>query len=165
MSVREAIAKNPTTTTIVTLVVLAGTIVYCLHGISSASGTASNQAYFTTDDGQSFFVDSMDHLPPFDREGKPAYRVWMYSCDGGVTKFPGYLERLTPQGLARMEPELADYKSGKTRVPPGVGPTDIEVKKPGPGNSWVNRANYQEAQKITVVQCPAGTGSPEVQLP
>ncbi len=104
-------------------------------------------------------------LPPFDHDGKPAARVWMFSCDGGKTKFPGFLERYTPQAQARIEAATQDFNSGKTHVPPVTNLSDTEVKKPGPGNPWVSRANYQEAQKITNVQCPDGNGSPEVQLP
>jgi hypothetical protein len=164
MSVREAIKKRPGLTTVVTLVVLASTLFYVVRSTFSSSPSAIS-AYFTIDEGQTVFVDTVDHFPPFDHSGQPAYEVWMFSCDGGKTKFPGYLERYTPQAKARMESALADFNSGKSHIPPAPNPNDTEVKKPGSGNSWVSRANYQEAQKITTVQCPDGTGSPESQLP
>ena len=92
--------------------------------------------------------------------------VWMYSCDGGKTKFPGFLERYTPQAKARLESALVDFNSGKSHIPPSASAGDAEVKKPGPGNPWVSRTNYQQAHKITNVQCPDGSGgTPEVQIP
>jgi hypothetical protein len=165
MSIREAIAKRPALSTAVALIFLIGALFYVVRSTLHSPSPSAMGAYFTTDEGQTVFTDTVDHFPPFDHGGQLASEVWMFSCDGGKTKFPGFLERYTPQAKARLETALADFKSGKSHIPPAPGPADSEVKKPGPGNPWVSRANYQEAQKITTVQCPAGGGSPEVQLP
>jgi len=125
---------------------------------------AYTKGYFTTDDGQSLFTESMDQLAPFDHHGSPAYRAWVFSCDGGKTTFVAYLERCTPKGLGRLKPLQADFQAGKSRLAPSPNPDELEVKKPGSGNPWVNRSNALEAQKITNVQCPNG-GTPELQFP
>ena len=150
---------------LVALLAAVGGILYVVRSATAPPLTMSNSAYFTTDDGQTIFVESTDNLPPFDHDGLPASRVWMYSCDEGKTKFPGFLERYTPQAKARIESGIKDFNSGKSQTMPKVTPSDTEVKKPGPGNHWVSRANFEEAQKITTIQCPNGGGSPEVQLP
>jgi hypothetical protein len=166
MSVRETITRNPAVSTVIALVLLSGCLFYILHGSLNSPSASVVKAYFTIDEGKTVFTDTVDHIPPFDHSGEQAYKVWMFSCDGGTTKFPGFLERYTPQAKAKMESALADFNSGKSRVPPVPSPGDTEVKKPGPGNPWVSRTNYQEAQKITNVQCPDGSGgTPEVQVP
>jgi len=78
------------------------------------------QAYFTVDDGQTFF-EAPAQVPPFTYHGREAVRAVVYSCDGGKTKFVAYLLRHPPEEKAAAE---AILKRGG-RMPPG------EVKRPG----------------------------------
>src|SRR5205814_8476268 len=57
----------------------------------------SPKDFYTTDDGDTWFVDDNDKITPFDHDGRPAVLVHLFTCDGGNTKFVGYLERL-PDG-------------------------------------------------------------------
>src|SRR5688500_13766950 len=61
------------------------------HNVEVRSGV-----WFTTDDGKTLFTDNARKLPPFDHYGKPAYRAYVYTCDGGKTQFVAFLERYTP---------------------------------------------------------------------
>ena len=94
------------------------------------------EVYYSDDDGKTFFVDDVDKVYPFDRNGKPAYRAYVYRC-GDQPPFVHYLGRYTDKAKARMA-EL----SAKTDDPEAVGElarlrnTAIEVKKPGDAN-WV----------------------------
>jgi hypothetical protein len=65
------------------------------------------KAFFTTDDGKSFFVDRFDRVPPFRKDGKTAVRAQVFSCDDGRTKFVGYLEMYAPLDKAALEDVLA----------------------------------------------------------
>jgi hypothetical protein len=164
MGIRETLSKKPVLGISITVVVLVGAIAYTVQSVMPS--TAYTKAYFTTDDGQSLFTANMDQRAPFDHYGKPAYRAYVFSCDGGKTTFVGYLERCTPEGLKRLAALQPDYDAGKTHTPPMPTQGETEVKKPGSGNPWVSCTNYQEAQKITNVQSPAGaSGSPEIQFP
>jgi hypothetical protein len=165
MAIREFIDKHSVIATVVALLLVVGGIAYIVRSATAPPPTMSTDGYYTTDEGKTVFVDALSHLPPFEHDGQTASRVWMYSCDEGKTKFPGFLERYTPVAKARIESAMLDFNSGKTHMAPVVGPGDTEVKKPGPGNPWVSRANYQEAQKIITIRCPAGGGSAEIQLP
>ena len=136
------------------IVVVAGFFIY--RSLFADPETVSSGAYFTTDDGQTVFTASMDHLAPFDHGGQPAYKACMFSTDEGQTKFVGYLERFTPSGKAKYEAQMADFLAHKTHVIPTAESGDIEVKKPGAGNPWVSRANINAAAKITEVQSPPG---------
>jgi hypothetical protein len=164
MSIRESIQKQKGIATTVALLVVVVASILIARNLFSSPPTITSSAYFTTDDGNTQFVDSTEHLPPFDHDGKPAHRAWVYSTDGGNTKFVAYLERYTPAAQARIESQIADNESGKSRIPISVGPADTEVKKPGAGNPWVSRANFAEASKITKIQTPPGTVA-EVVMP
>ena len=43
-------------------------------------------AYFSADDGKTFFVGNSASVPPFDHDGKPAVRAYVYQC--GEDRFP-----------------------------------------------------------------------------
>lgn len=163
MGVRETL-RDKSVVPIAASVVVIALALYMMRNAMPASSGPRTKAYFTTDDGATHFVDSMDHFPPFDHYGKPAYRVWMYSTDGGKTMFPVYLERYTPEAKAKISAEYADYKAGKTHVPPNAQPGDTEIKKPGGGNPWVSRGNFAEAQKVLQIPAPPNSDV-EVQLP
>jgi hypothetical protein len=154
-AIRQAIQKNSGITIALVVVVGLVAVAWALRNTSFSPPVASTKAYYTVDEGQTVFVEEMSKLPPFQHDGKTAYRVWMFSADGGMTKFPGYLERYTPEAQKRIEAALAAAKPGQPAAPP-VGPADTEVKKPGNGNKWVNRANMGAASKVTNVQSSAG---------
>jgi len=167
MGIRETIKKHSAMTVAATLVVAAGALAYSLRDSGfGGPASASTKAFYTTDDGQSTFAADMSNLPPFERDGKPAVRVWMFSCDGGKTSFAGYLERYTPAAHKRLTAALAEQKAKQATPSLPIGPADSEVKKPGAGNAWVSRANVVEAAKVTHVTCPPGSGGElEIVLP
>jgi hypothetical protein len=78
------------------------------------------KAFFTVDDGKTFF-EAPAQVPPFTHRGREAVRAVVYSCDGGKTQFVAYLLRHPPDERAAAE---AILKRGG-RMPPG------EVKRPG----------------------------------
>ena len=153
--IRELIRKHSTATVVVVLIVAITALGFSLHNSALAPETASTNAFYTVDEGQTTFVEDMKKIPPFDHDGKTAVRVWMFTTDGGKTKFPGYLERYKPAAKARIEAALAANTKGAAGEP-DVGPSDIEVKKPGAGNEWVSRGNMTEAGKVMTVPCPDG---------
>jgi hypothetical protein len=131
-------------------------IYFVLHAFTPHTDNI-NKAFFTVDDGATWFTDSADRLAPFDHNGKPAYRLTMFSTDGGKTKFPAYLERYTPDGRARREQANQDLKAGRIKIVPIANPRDLEVKLPGAGNPWVSRANGTESTKILNAKVPPTT--------
>jgi hypothetical protein len=142
------------------IVVALAALGYTLRSATQGPPSAATKAFYTTDEGQTVFVADMSAVPPFEHDGKLAYRVWMYSCDGGKTKFPGYLERYTPEAKKRIEAARA---GGGGAASPAPG--DVELKKPGAGNPWVSRANSSEAAAVTNVTSPSGSGEPDVVMP
>jgi len=101
-------------------------------------------AWFSTDDGKTWFADSADNLPPFDKDGKPANRAYLYRKSGGQPVVV-FLERYTPNALS----QLNDLKKPTGR-PPEIGLREriiavgVEVKKPG-DQSWINVSDPRAA--------------------
>ena len=118
--------------------------------------TAPSRAFFTVDDGTTWFTDSAEKLPPFEHEGKQAYRAHLFTCDGGKTKFVAYMERYSE--AQKRQQEAA--RDGKPRPPEQIttfGPTTgLEVKRPG-DKEWVARTDPRAAQLLSGIRCPDGS--------
>ena len=136
-----------------------------------AAEAFASRAFFTTDEGKTSFVDRSDEkLAPFDHEGKTAYRVYLFTCDGGRSRFAGYLERYTPEAQRR----LAAARRGDAAaagLPPGrpieslvreLADSGTEVKKPGADQRWVRRNDAQAAANVLDVRCPDGSPAERV---
>ena len=110
-------------------------------------------AFFTVDDGKSWFTADAESLPPFDYKGQKAVKAYVYTCDGGKTRFVAWLQKLPEDAL---------------REALAKGPVDDDViamkagwmaKRPGDGE-WVNsKSDPEKFAEITKVTCPGG-GNP-----
>src|SRR5215469_441335 len=66
------------------------------------------QAYYTDDDGATWFADSAYKVAPFDHNGKTAVIAEVYSYDGGGKKFCAYVAKYTPDAKKKLESAIAD---------------------------------------------------------
>ena len=76
-----------------------------------ATGPATRsitRVYYTTDDGQSWFVDDAKRVPPFSKDGKEAVKACVFRTGLGRPPFVGFLVRYTPEGKKRLENALAE---------------------------------------------------------
>lgn len=164
MGIRQTMNENPgvsigVTAGIILLVIVV--IVWELAGGKKSNGVANlNQSFFSTDDGKTFFADDVSKLPPFMKDGKPAYKAVVFRCGTGQP-FVAYLERFTEDG--KKKAEEARQKTGRPYG--GMAAGLLEVKKPGQPN-WVrlNGESSKQWSEIMKVTCPDG-GSPEPVLP
>lgn len=163
MGVRESMNKSRRLTGVMAglLIVGAGVAIFVqARDMSSSSGPG--KAYFTTDDGQTLFVDDALKLPPFDHDGKPAYRAHVFECGG--KRVVGYLSRYTAASMAALK-EAKSY-AGTGKPPPNVGAlaaigtTGQEVKRPGAANKWVSQADATRATQVRVFRCSADGSTP-----
>jgi len=150
MGIREAMNRNSKLTAgIVGSVAVLATVfvVIQVYAGRKTFPSKSPEAFYSDDDGKSFFTDTDDRIAPFDHNGKQAVRASVFECCG--KRYVGYLERYNADALkVKM--------AGK-----GTRETDIngrEVKKPG-GSTWVNARDLAKASKITDVQCPHGANA------
>ena len=126
-------------------------------------GPGAGKSFFTVDDGKTFFVDSSDKIPPFERGGQQAYRAHVFECGG--KRVVGYLSRFTPEAIAALR-EAAKYK-GTGKPPPNVGvlssigTTGLQVKRPGEA-AWVMQGDVRRATAVRVFRCADGSTPQEV---
>jgi hypothetical protein len=94
------------------------------------------QAYYSDDDGATFFADDVQKIYPFDHNGKQAYRAYVYECPGNP-RFVSYLARYSDSTKAKMT-ELA-AKSGDADAAAELARLrdgGVEVRKPNQAK-WV----------------------------
>ena len=165
MGIREQMKEKKSTGLFlgIALIVVGAIVILYQSGGSSAVAPAQstgNKAYFSTDDGQTYFKDDASNLPPFDSGGKQAVRARVFVCSG-AKPFVGYLERFTPGGLKAQQQldAMKDAKPGPTG--PKIDPKTIqtaslgrEVKRPG-DKAWVPAIGAAGA-KVLAIKCPNG---------
>jgi hypothetical protein len=165
--VREALDKHKTAAVASAVVALLAMAVFAWRSTSLPAGAAAAEAaqsFYSTDDGATFFPAAADLIPPVQVNGKTACRAIVFTCDGGKTKFVGYLERYSPAAKAQLEAARDAMKRGdKNAAPAGPAAGDVEVKKPGGGNRWVSRRGPAAADDLKVTPPPGSSGgAPEM---
>jgi hypothetical protein len=146
MSVREAINQKPAIAYSVGGLLLAVAAVVGVMNLAGggASAKPGDQVYGTVD-GQAYFPVAASEIPPFDHQGKQAYRAMVYACDGQAKVF--YLLSYTPEGKAAAEAQLKQGADGPT-------PEQTLVRKPGDAN-WTPM-NDPKVGQITDTRCSNG---------
>jgi hypothetical protein len=148
-------------------VLLCATFVFLQMRGSSAPSAGNANAYFSVDDGKSWFADDMTNVPPYVKDGKQAIRAFVFRCSDGK-EFVGYLQRFTPD--AKHAIEQIQNPDPNRKGPPDVGAIRMaytvgrEVKRPG-DTKWISGAQGPESAQIIAVKCPNGGGAPELVEP
>jgi len=121
------------------------------------------QAFYTTDDGQTWFSDSAFRVAPFDRDGTPAVIAVIYSYNDGRKQFCAYEQRYSPEGKQKLEGALS---AAKQRGQPPASVTMfherdfvqhyLQVKQPGGGHEWISFGDPR-ASEVLAVHAPDGS--------
>jgi hypothetical protein len=157
MGTREILNNRKSLVTVVcgliTVVALGSIIARNVGG--SEEAIANERAYFTSDDGETYWAENTDRVPPFTHESKVAVRAMVYQCGGN--KFVAYLMRYTADGKQAVEQTIAQRSAPKPdgsiqRTASAVARSGVELKRPGEAN-WVIGTSI-EGSKIRAVQCP-----------
>lgn len=125
----------------------------------SAVPTMPTKAFYSDDDGSTYFVDDITKLYPFDHDGRQAYRAYVFRSDSGKP-FIGYIERITDNAMQRLN-ELKSQPS-TPEIITQIGDVEAagrEIKKPG-DSKWyrINSNGY-----IAIIQgVTAPDGSKQV---
>ena len=162
MSVRELIRRRQTLAGVLAIVMIVGAGV-AIFVQARDSGAGSGKAFFSNDDGKTFFVDRNTRLAPFDKDGRPAYRAHVFECGG--KRVVGFLSCYTPAALKALEEAKASRGTG--RPPPNaaalatVGTYGLLVKRPG-DPAWVSQADSLRATAVRLFRCRDGSTPTEV---
>jgi hypothetical protein len=125
-------------------------------------------AYFTDDDGQTWFRDSLANVAPFDHNGKTAVIAEVYTYDNGNKEFCAYLAKFTPEAQKKLSAAIADAKA-KGLPPNSVSlfhepffiRTGMMVKLPGRSNPWMSYSDPRASQVFSI-RSPDGSAVDEV---
>jgi hypothetical protein len=169
MGVRESMSKRPTTAAAIAVVLVLAAIAFAFFRIfdvgEAPGGTSdSERAFFTVDDGKTWFIDDASQLAPFQHDGKDAVRAYVVECNS--KRYVNHLERYTPEGKQAM---LRLREAVKTGPPPGslvaaAQQRGREVKRPGDA-TWTI-INTPAGDAIVTLKAPPGaSGEPTVIFP
>jgi hypothetical protein len=184
--IREMMSRHALATTVVAAVVVllaAGWIAFQMPEPPPTRPPNPTQDFYTTDDGKTWFRGPPGQPAPFDHDGKPAVKAYVYRCGG--TEFVVYLEEFTPDAMRvieDMEQRVADLATRPT-APGEPGPAaqagmirsrtmyqvsmfGREVKRPGDA-TWTSVGDTQAVAAIQQPKCPHNDRShtPEPVIP
>lgn len=172
MGIREQINEHRVLTGTLVGVVIAGALALGLRSACSVpddgggvQGSAARQ-FFTVDDGKSWFPADASKIPPFQYEGKTAYRAKVYRCPDGKV-FVSYLERYNDADKKRLEALTTDAARGPGAVMGQMAFTRAaEVKRPGE-EQWVRWTpeTGERYERMIEPRCPDGSANAEPVLP
>ena len=126
---------------------------------SPAVPGAQSKAYYTVDDGKTWFADDATKLAPFEKDGKQAVRAYVYRSSKGQ-EFVNYLERFKPDARAALE--ASRNNKPESRNPAGFAAVQSaytagrEVKRPGDAK-WVGAGDFRNAAGVVSVKPPDGS--------
>lgn len=164
MGIRETLNRNPAITTGGTVLIIILALGAILWQTIGGRPHISDKAYYSSDDGQTYFSDKLTQIPPFDHGGQPAVRAYVFSCGGN--KFVAYLEKYNEKSKAALDKSAAANNGVPAADALENAQADgLVVKKPG-GSKWVLESDDVKSRPIMEVKCPnGGTDTPIPVLP
>lgn len=121
------------------------------------------QAFFSDDDGQTWFAADTTNVAPFDHNGKTAVMAEIFTYNNGSKKFCGYLEKYTPEAKAKLQAAFSQAKANGQPAGsiglfhnPSFMQSAVLLKKPGAGNPWITYSDPR-ANEIINVHSPDGS--------
>lgn len=139
MSVREALQDRRVGSVVAgVLLLIAGAIAFATLR-PSRSLPNLKKAFYSDDDGQSYFTDSAFKIAPWDHDGKTAVLAAVYSEDGH--KYVAFLRRFKPDAKKKLEASYAADPDNPVKtldLMAALGAGATEVKVPGPNHPWVS---------------------------
>jgi hypothetical protein len=163
MAVRDMLKTKPYAGMIAAVALLGVSGYLTLAFIRDYTSSGPGTAYFSDDDGKTFFSGDIMELPPFERGGKTVVRAHVFECSG--VRVVGYLSRYTTEALAAFE-EAKKFK-GTNKPPPNLdvimnaGTRGTQVKRPGEAK-WTGWENQEQVARLRGFLCPDGSSPQEV---
>ena len=149
VNIRQSAAQFASVATLVALFV----ILVQLHFHRADRSLIPARAFFSVDDGRTYFSDRSDKLPPFDHGGKTAYGAVVFRCAEGKP-FVAFLLKYEPADIQQLETRM------KRSEPPNLILSELgalaEVRKPG-GSLWISlKSDPRGYVRIAKPACPGG---------
>lgn len=106
MGVREALNQGKTGV-VAAVVMIAAALAVAIYYLKPAHRANGELAYYTDDDGQTYFEDSAAKFPPFDHDGKTANQAEVFENSKGL-RYVAYQRRYLPDIKKKLEQKYAD---------------------------------------------------------
>jgi hypothetical protein len=131
MGVRETLNQNKTIGVAAIIVLIAGAAGAMYWTNSSAIPAPLKTAFYSDDDGKTFYPDDTSRISPYDHNGKQAVRVTVFRWGNGAP-FVGYMTRLNESGRKRMQELSALPDTAANDAARGaISTKTTEFKRPG----------------------------------
>ena len=162
MNIRKKLNENSKASMAVAGTVLLVIAVWLFYPQGGGRVREASSAYYSDDDGKTFFEDDASKVAPFSRNGREVASAVVFDCGNGKP-FVGYLERAAgAKEKTFVEQTRKQIITRAATQPSGLPDSDLieqvtrslEVKRPGDSN-WVNAASAA-AVPIYGVKCPGG---------
>lgn len=121
-----------------------------------SAGGVPGGAFYTIDDGKTWFEDELNKPTPFMTGGKEAVEAHVFSCDG--KEFVAYLTRYNGKAKAAIEEFNAARKAGKpvdgelAKKMSFASMAGKQYKRPG-DKTWVPQGQSAEISRMTAPKC------------
>ena len=152
MTAREWIDKHKQLTTAASVVLIVAAIAFIVY--QWLPERPPTKEWYTTDDGKTWFKDSIRKVPPFQHDGKEAVLAKVFECHG--QQFVAYMKRYKPDGKRRLEEYRAAEDAGKNADETKLMGVDFQAEFKRPGDKeWTS--SLDKRAEIMYVRCPHGT--------
>ena len=163
VGIRETINQKPRVAAVIAGAIVCLCLGVCLSLLLRGRPNvtiAAPLAFYSDDDGKTWFIDDLTKVTPFDHEGRQAVHAEVFRCNGGAP-FVGFLERCSDASRAKIA--RLDIQDSKARWMT-VSADPMDVKKPGQ-TKWVSSPMFagspEEYHLIVTPVCREGeTGDP-----
>jgi hypothetical protein len=158
VGIRETINQKPGVALAIAGFIICASAAVCLsllvRGRSSGSAVVP-LAFYSDDDGKTWFIDAATRIAPFEHNGRQAVRAEVFRCGDGAA-FVGFLERSSDASRARIA-HLDTQNPNAIWMAVSADPMD--VKRPG-AERWVSlfppAGSTAEYHGVITPTCPQG---------
>jgi hypothetical protein len=164
VGIRETLNRNQVATSAITAGIIVLALIFIFRSSCSGGPSIPTQAYYTDDDGATYFTDKVGILPPFQHNGKEAVLANVFKCGSGKP-FVAFMTKYTPEAQKAIKDYAATPDKDKMRMPPPemARMAGTLYKKPKEG-AWLGQRDMMAQQQVMSVKCPDGTMA-ELQWP
>jgi hypothetical protein len=122
-----------------------------------------SKAFYTVDDGKTWFVDSVYRFAPFEKDGRTAVIAEVFSYDSGKKTFCAYLARLNASAQKKLKASVAEA-AAQGKPPESVSllhdpkflSKAMEVKLPG-DTQWIPIDDVKARTHVMPIHSPDGS--------
>lgn len=160
MSISVMLSRHRGVVVGVIITVILASVGFAAWHIHQSSGggvdAGAGKAFFTVDDGKTWFAGDIRNIPPFEKDGKPAYQCFVWTSDDGKTEFVSHLQRYTPDAKKRLEEAQAKGVHADPQSLKMIMMSGVEVKAAGNGDDPKNWINERDP-RATGIKLPKAT--------